>query len=100
MQLKKMMYTMEWTSPKERPYSQTFGTPSLLFLRVREYSKRTLLRAMSRDMANYGPDPDVFRPERFLQNQIRDPFFYVFGFGRRYVAKCLLSEVMILINFF
>jgi len=38
---------------------------------------------MSRDMANYGPDPEAFRPERFLKSQIQDPFSYIFGFGRR-----------------
>jgi len=39
--------------------------------------------AMSRDMTDYGPDPEVFRPERFLETKARDPVLYVFGFGRR-----------------
>jgi len=39
--------------------------------------------AMSRDWDEYAPDPDSFRPERFVGTKARDPFFYVFGFGRR-----------------
>ena len=36
-------------------------------------------------------NPDEFRPERFirdgrLDNSVRDPFDYVFGFGRRYAT--------------
>lgn len=38
---------------------------------------------MSRDPGNY-PDPEEFRPERFLDNAGRDdPNAFVFGFGRR-----------------
>lgn len=37
---------------------------------------------------NTYPDPDIFRPERFLKNgypdlSIRDPATIAFGFGRR-----------------
>lgn len=39
--------------------------------------------AMSHSMADYGPDPDAFRPERFLETNVRDPSSYVLGFGRR-----------------
>jgi len=39
--------------------------------------------AMSRDMSEYAPDPEVFRPERFLEGKPKDPFLYAFGFGRR-----------------
>lgn len=41
---------------------------------------------MTRNMDDYGPDPDVFRPGRFLEtgSKARDPSEYVFGFGRRY----------------
>jgi len=39
--------------------------------------------AMSHDMDEYAPDPDTFRPERFLEGKPRDPFLYAFGFGRR-----------------
>ena len=42
---------------------------------------------MSRDKDQYGPDPDAFKPERFLESKIRDPTQYVFGFGRRYVSE-------------
>ena len=44
---------------------------------------------MSRDMVNYGPAPESFRPERFLEAKVRDPSLYVFGFGRRYVDDIL-----------
>lgn len=45
-------------------------------------------RAMMKDPSVY-PDADVFRPERFLNEDgsinttMRDPFTVVFGFGRR-----------------
>jgi hypothetical protein len=41
-------------------------------------------------MRDYAPDPEAFRPERFLEAKVRDPNEYVFGFGRRYVT--LTSE--------
>jgi cytochrome P450 len=41
-------------------------------------------RAMVRDKDTYGPDADEFRPERFLNPNMRDPKSIVFGFGRRY----------------
>ena len=41
---------------------------------------------MSRDMRDYAPDPDSFRPERFIESNVRDPFEFVFGFGRRCVT--------------
>ena len=45
-------------------------------------------RACMHDPETY-ENPDEFRPERFirdgrLDNAVRDPFDYVFGFGRRY----------------
>lgn len=38
---------------------------------------------MSWDGKEYAPDPDAFRPDRFLDSGARDPARYVFGFGRR-----------------
>lgn len=43
---------------------------------------------MARDEEQY-PDPDSFRPERFLRDgkidpDVRDPATFGFGFGRRY----------------
>ena len=53
--------------------------------RVRTYLHRSIAR--SEDV--YG-DPDVFRPERFLDPDLdpdsSDPRNIVFGHGRRYVA--------------
>lgn len=49
---------------------------------------------------NVYPEPDEFRPERFigadgkLDLSIPDPANAVFGFGRRYVAGCWLSHVV------
>jgi cytochrome P450 len=40
---------------------------------------------MSRDEKEYGPDSEAFRPERFLDSNVRNPELHVFGFGRRYV---------------
>lgn len=43
-------------------------------------------RGMARDKDVYGSDTDVFRPERFIEGELRDSDGIVFGFGRRYVA--------------
>ena len=45
------------------------------------------LRAMLHNEADY-PNPEIFRPERFLKegkldNNVRDPIVLSFGFGRR-----------------
>ena len=53
--------------------------------------KVVVFRAMSRDEKRY-PEPEVFRPERFLTADGKlnpnadDPFDFVFGFGRRYIT--------------
>ena len=46
-------------------------------------------RAMLHDENDY-PDPEIFKPERYLKNglpdpTVRDPATIVFGFGRRWV---------------
>jgi cytochrome P450 len=38
---------------------------------------------MLRDKTVFGADADAFRPERFLENELRDPRKAIFGFGRR-----------------
>ena len=48
-------------------------------------------RAMSRDPVAY-PDPEEFRPERFLDPHARDPMKYAFGFGRRSAPSLTLSD--------
>ena len=47
-------------------------------------------------------DPHIFRPERFVQNgkpklDVRDPYDFVFGFGRRQVHsfQCLRQRKML-----
>jgi len=48
--------------------------------------------AMSRDMRDYAPDPEVFRPERYLEANLRDPSQFVFGFGRRICPGRYMAE--------
>ena len=53
-------------------------------------------RAMSRDPAAY-PDPEKFAPERFLKDgeldpDVRDPFKFQFGFGRRYFCTLVSND--------
>lgn len=65
-------------------------SPNIWYLTIAAFcyiSSQTLSRAMSRDEKDYAPDPDVFRPERYLEAELRDPSLYVFGFGRRYVFE-------------
>ena len=50
-----------------------------------------LPRAILHDDERY-PEPDIFKPERFLKNgqidqDVLDPGSVVFGFGRRYVPQ-------------
>ena len=52
-------------------------------------------RAMLHDENDY-PDPESFKPERYLKNglpdpTVRDPATIVFGFGRRWVFFLLRS---------
>lgn len=44
-------------------------------------------RGMARDKDVYGSDTDVFRPERFIEGELRDSDGIVFGFGRRYFRR-------------
>lgn len=48
---------------------------------------------MARDPKEYGPDPEAFRPERFIDSAARDPSRVIFGFGRRYVLPLSDSKV-------
>ena len=52
---------------------------------------------MLHDPVEY-PDPDQFRPERFLYNgrlnpNVRDPLLAAFGFGRRFVHLCHIVNI-------
>ena len=53
---------------------------------------------MSRNVEDYGFDPEEFRPERFVDTDARDPAEYVFGFGRR--CEILFSTYSLLIEDF
>ncbi|KAI0328373.1 CyP450 monooxygenase [Cubamyces sp. BRFM 1775] len=58
--------------------------------------------AYSRDSRHY-PDPEVFRPERFLMNglpspDVLDPFAFVFGYGRRQCPGRHLAETSLFIS--
>ena len=57
------------------------------------HARLDFVRAMSREISQY-PEPEEFRPERFLQTDgeagkldIPLPSSYVFGFGRRYALR-------------
>ncbi|KAI0629111.1 cytochrome P450 [Trametes polyzona] len=59
--------------------------------------------AMGREEAVY-PDPDCFRPERFLRDgkinpNVRDPSSFVFGFGRRICPGLHLVDISLFITF-
>ncbi|EIW58805.1 cytochrome P450 [Trametes versicolor FP-101664 SS1] len=59
--------------------------------------------AMARDETQY-PDPDNFRPERFLRNgkidpNVRDPATFAFGFGRRICPGLHFVDMALFINF-
>jgi len=55
--------------------------------------------AMARDRNVYGLDADDFRPERFLEAELRDPTKIVFGFGRRICPGRYVAENSIFIAF-
>lgn len=55
--------------------------------------------SMARDKKVYGPDADEFRPERFLEADLRDPKEFVFGFGRRICPGRYMSDNSIFIAF-
>ena len=57
-------------------------------------------RAMLRDENDY-PDPESFKPERYLKNglpdlSVRDPSTIVFGFGRRWVFSASFASTTII----
>jgi len=58
---------------------------------------KTLFSAMARDKEVYGSDADKFRPERFLEAELRDPQLFVFGFGRRICPGRYMAENSIFI---
>ena len=60
----------------------------------------SLPRAMLRDENDY-PDPESFKPERYLKNglpdlSVRDPSTIVFGFGRRWVFSAPFASTTII----
>jgi len=55
--------------------------------------------AMARDKEVYGFDADEFRPERFIEADLRDPKRFAFGFGRRICPGRYMSENSLFIAF-
>ena len=83
-----MIFTMAIISPPILLYSPTNGDGHLLPIDI-EFSilKPLLYRAMLNDERDY-PQPQIFKPERFLKDRqldssVRDPMDIAFGFGRR-----------------
>jgi len=48
--------------------------------------------AMARNEKDYGSDAGIFRPDRFLESNVRDPATFVFGFGRRICPGRYMAE--------
>jgi len=59
---------------------------------VISHSSRINIWSMSRDRDVYGPDPEVFRPERHFDLNVRDPVQIMFGFGRRICPGRILVQ--------
>ena len=83
-----MISTTAIISPPTLLWFPTNGDGHLLSLIIELSVSQTLLhRAMLNDERDY-PEPDEFKPERFLKNgkldsSVRDPIDIAFGFGRR-----------------
>lgn len=81
--------SMGTLSRREPSCYQTYGMPLSNLAPKRHNYECMFDRACMHDPEVY-PNPDDFIPERFMQDgaldaSVRDPFNYIFGFGRRSV---------------
>ncbi len=92
------MYAEDTTFRRRRLFIQINGSHFFSLGRDKKIKSENA-RAMHMDPKEY-PDPEVFRPERFLSapgNRLqRDPSKVTFGFGRRYSVRTCVRMLLII----